>query len=300
MNKLNYKETIVFWRKNDEAKKDLDRLRDPEGLTFGLYDDFPLWINRYYAFFQNRVIRRFLEQIPFREDGDILEIGCGSGRWCRRLSQFPHSRIIGLDISCHMLKNNKKLYGKHLDFLCASASALPLKSETFDLLFSVAVIHHLPPSDQESAVREIRRVLRRGRYFFMVESTEVNSPSCHLYARKFDDWRSFLEDQDFRIVDSMGQEYIDFRKIIRPFRRKLRAISDGVLEKRGSLQGDATKTSEDLDRFKVNAPGLSSTEKIFHLLFSPFVYACYPIELGLQSLNLREMANYACVLAQKK
>ena len=97
MKKLTYNDAIRFWRRNDAAKSDLDRSRDPDGLTYGLYDDFPPFINRYYAFFQNKVVERFLSQVSLSPESRILEIGCGSGRWCRRMTREPHERVTGGD-----------------------------------------------------------------------------------------------------------------------------------------------------------------------------------------------------------
>ena len=51
MKKLNYSESIAFWLKNAEQKKSYSPDNQEHALQYGIYDDFPGWLNRYYAFF---------------------------------------------------------------------------------------------------------------------------------------------------------------------------------------------------------------------------------------------------------
>lgn len=73
---------------------------------------------------------------------------------------------IVLDILPGVLKRGldraRKLRLYNLDFLCASATALPFKTESFDLLTSFSVIDHLPSkTDAKKAIKEFSRVTNR-------------------------------------------------------------------------------------------------------------------------------------------
>ena len=64
----------------------------------------------------------------------ILDLGSG-GR--RGLDKF--GKVIYSDISLEMLKQGKLRSGVNLD-----ASSLPFKDESFDVITSIAMFHHLP------------------------------------------------------------------------------------------------------------------------------------------------------------
>ncbi len=81
----------------------------------------------------------------------ILDLGSG-GR--RGLDKF--GKVIYSDISLEMLKQGKLSSGVNLD-----ASVLPFKSESFDVVTSTAMFHHLPTKkDRLNFLKEIRRVLK--------------------------------------------------------------------------------------------------------------------------------------------
>ncbi len=59
---------------------------------------------------------------------------------------------------------------------CAgSALRLPFPDESFDFVYSIGVLHHLPsPPDQDAAVREVARILKPGGRLLVHESNPRN------------------------------------------------------------------------------------------------------------------------------
>ena len=92
----------------------------------------------------------------------ILEAGCGIGTDGARFAAGC-ANYTGLDFSPAALAlaqrrfELERLPGR---FVAGSATALPFEDNTFDLVFSHGVIHHLP--DTDVAVREFHRVLKPG------------------------------------------------------------------------------------------------------------------------------------------
>jgi SAM-dependent methyltransferase len=87
----------------------------------------------------------------------VLEIGCGTGHWVRRLRE---SALIafGLDPSAGMLEIARgSLFGR---LIRGRAEALPCVSASCDRLFCVNALHHF--SDPAGFFVEARRVLRFG------------------------------------------------------------------------------------------------------------------------------------------
>ena len=106
------------------------------------------------------------ETIPFKDykDKSILEIGCGSGI---DLIEFTRNGalVTGIDFSYKaidvtnrtltLLELNKKSTALKMD-----AEHLKFPSNTFDLVYSFGVLHHIP--NTEKVISEIHRVLKVG------------------------------------------------------------------------------------------------------------------------------------------
>jgi SAM-dependent methyltransferase len=93
----------------------------------------------------------------------ILDLGCGDGE-CTTLVASHGARVAALDISPDLLSRARTRFrldghGERVAPLCASAHALPVASGTIDLVFGMAVLHHL---DLKTTAREVFRVLKPG------------------------------------------------------------------------------------------------------------------------------------------
>ena len=104
----------------------------------------------------DRYFRQLSELLPDPMPPRILEVGCGEGHVAGWLSErsLPDS-IIALDLSPKMLAQAHSLYASD-EFACASASGLPFGDRTFDLVFILEVLEHLP--SPRRALEEARRV----------------------------------------------------------------------------------------------------------------------------------------------
>jgi len=73
------------------------------------------------------------------------------------------ARYVGIDLSSSALELARKRFemeGQSGRFVLGSVTELPFADESFDLVYSCGVIHHVP--DTQAAVAEFRRVLRPG------------------------------------------------------------------------------------------------------------------------------------------
>ena len=115
-----------------------------------------------YAYQQPRIdLPRAVLDITATEHGDaIVDVGCGNGRYLAELGRRDHrGPLIGVDISRGMLEVTRKTTPP-ARFVVASASTLPLRDDSADLVLSTHMLYHLP--DPALAVREFRRVLKPG------------------------------------------------------------------------------------------------------------------------------------------
>lgn len=92
----------------------------------------------------------------------VLEAGCGIGTDGVRFAKAG-ADYTGFDFSptaLSLARHRFEMEGMDGRFLSGSVTQLPLRDQTFDLVFSHGVIHHV--EDTEAAVREFERVLKPG------------------------------------------------------------------------------------------------------------------------------------------
>ena len=99
----------------------------------------------------------------------VLEIGCGTGNYICALRESVDCQCWGIDPSEAMLAQAQhRSTSVHLSH--GRAEKLDFPAESFDLLYSVDVVHHI--TDRAQALREAWRVLCPGGRFCIVTDSE--------------------------------------------------------------------------------------------------------------------------------
>jgi SAM-dependent methyltransferase len=121
-----------------------------------------------------------LEQVAWRGDERVLDVGCGPGRYLRRLAEYrqregqrPGLRLIGMDLSHGMLADLARDWDAAAPLpqrAVADVQALPLPDASCDVALAMHMLYHVP--DIERAARELRRVLRPGGVLLAVTNGE--------------------------------------------------------------------------------------------------------------------------------
>jgi SAM-dependent methyltransferase len=93
--------------------------------------------------------------------GRGLDVGCGTGALAARLAGSGYD-MVGVDPSAGMLEVLRRRF-PHLQVAQAPGTALPFPDDDFDLVCSVAVMHHLEdPHLVRATLAEMVRVARPG------------------------------------------------------------------------------------------------------------------------------------------
>jgi SAM-dependent methyltransferase len=152
---LSERDRVEVERSADEARRivlapvDVDRYLDPPADTpYGLE----------YAFHLLGDVR----------GKTVLDLGCGTGETLVPLAKRG-ANVIGIDISPDLIQlagQRLSSYGVAATLQVGSAYAIELPDESVDVVFSMALLHHL---DLPPARKEIYRILRPGGLFILRE-----------------------------------------------------------------------------------------------------------------------------------
>ncbi len=99
---------------------------------------------------------------------DVVDVGCGTGRWIQLLARQAPRSITGIDASCEMLAQARTKVGGSATLLLGDCLSLPLASDSADLILASFVLSHV--ADVSRFVTELARVLRAGGTAFVTDA----------------------------------------------------------------------------------------------------------------------------------
>ena len=194
---------------------------DLTGFAPVLHPGTPSWFNKVIDRLQNSTWSRTLNLCSLAQGAPVLDVGCGTGRWLRRLEEHGLSGI-GIDQSSEMLALARKK-GTLSPIVSGEVQNLPFRDESFEYVSAVTVIQHIPPQEQVRALSEMVRVLRPGGYLFLIEL--IRGQGLHVFSRLPDDWIGQVSARGARLVSWRGHEYFLFDRCFVHSVQKLRALA---------------------------------------------------------------------------
>lgn len=114
------------------------------------------------------IAERMAKHYGLRPGMRVLDVGCGKGFLLHEFTQVvPGLEVAGIDVSAYGIENSKEEVRSSLQL--GDAATLPFADDSFDLVVTLGTLHNLGIENLWSAVSEIERVGRGGKYI-MVES----------------------------------------------------------------------------------------------------------------------------------
>ena len=133
-----------------------------------LYDPLLKWGMREETF-----KRHLIERAHIQADQRVLDLGCGTGTLTIMLKRSsPKATITGVDGDEEVLsiaKSKAEQANVEITWDHVLAYDLPYSDNSFDIVISSLVIHHLISEDKIRVFREVRRVLRPGGGFHILD-----------------------------------------------------------------------------------------------------------------------------------
>lgn len=116
------------------------------------YHEYPImkyWDEEFGAF----VRKNFFDGVR------ILDLGCGPASLWEQWLQYPKvGELAGVDLSDQMIEEAKKRFPDG-EFVTGRAHEIPYPAGSFDIVIASSVLHHIPNTHLDGAIKEIYRVL---------------------------------------------------------------------------------------------------------------------------------------------
>jgi SAM-dependent methyltransferase len=107
--------------------------------------------------------RELLIQQGLQPDGYLIDVGCGSGRLAKPLTEFLRGRYLGTDVVPELIEHARRLVNRpDWRFDVIAATTIPEKDAVADMVCFFSVFTHLLHEDSYRYLTEARRVLKPG------------------------------------------------------------------------------------------------------------------------------------------
>jgi len=163
----------------------------------------------------HRSVQRAIQAMNIQPEDQILDLGCGTGSNAALMSGYLGSSggVLGMDISEEMRIQFQKRFRQdtRFRFLDHRIDQLFDLGMTFDKVFIAFVIHGFPHAVRRVVIENVKKHLKAGGSFFILDYSEfdmASMPALHRFIFKtvecryaFDyierDWKSILAEEGF-------------------------------------------------------------------------------------------------------
>jgi len=114
----------------------------------------------------------------FRPAGDVLELACGTGLWTARLVSHA-AHITAVDAAPEVVALNRaRVDSPIVTYVEADLFAWEPPAHAFDVVFFSFWLSHVPPERFDAFWARVRRALRPGGRFFLIDSRHESTSTA--------------------------------------------------------------------------------------------------------------------------
>ena len=152
--------------------------------------------------------RALLDQAVMGSGQRVLEVGCGTGTLAMMIKGLHADvEVVGLDPDPKALARARRKAARaavSIQFDQGFGDELPYPEASFDRVFSSFMFHHLPADEKGKFLRAVRRVLKPGGSFHMLDFEGVDAGPSFL-ARLFHSSHRLRDNSENRVLTVMSQ-----------------------------------------------------------------------------------------------
>lgn len=186
------------WKVFEDSKSDLDYYQRHGAPTF---------VNEYYEYQLKRHFKKLLKDLDIDKGKSVLEVGSGTGRWAEWLVSTGCT-YFGLDFNFHAISRCQQKALPNCHLVNMDGRKIGFRDHTFDYVFSITAIQHIPSKGWEDAVREIARVARPNGTIVMIEDNAIP-------------WNKAFSEYSCKLLKRRGESYSFVRESFAYLARKL-------------------------------------------------------------------------------
>jgi len=157
--------------------------------------------------------RQFVDRIPLKTTGPVLDLACGAGGCTALLLEEPARRVVGIDLSEAQLNNARDfLDNGRVELIQGDAHSLPFKTGVFGAALCVSSFFYF--QNKDAVIRQVARVLEDGAYFVFddmiqtplltdAEEAEVLNRHRTTSIARAEEYRALLEGSEFTVLEEV-------------------------------------------------------------------------------------------------
>jgi ubiquinone/menaquinone biosynthesis C-methylase UbiE len=157
----------------------------------------------------DKVRRVLLDQASLQPGQRVLDIGCGTGTLAiLSKRRHPDVELVGIDPDPKALaraRHKAVRAAVSIQFDQGFGDDLPYPEASFDRVFSSFMFHHLPPDEKDKTLRAVRRVLKPGGAFHMLDFEGPEGGAHGLLAHLVHSSKRLKENSESRVLSLMMQ-----------------------------------------------------------------------------------------------
>ena len=110
-------------------------------------------------------------------DKDVLDVGCGTGRWLERLQKYNPRSLSGVDFSLEMVARARRKMARKAVIEVGDATSLPIATRSESVIIASFLASYVPGID--AFARELRRVSRVDGRIYISDVHPETAAACH-------------------------------------------------------------------------------------------------------------------------
>lgn len=210
---------------------------------------------------EERFTELMIEKLRAGQGNRVLDVGCGMGTPAMRLAKATGTTVVGITVSHEQVKRAgvraaSAGLADRVGFQHADAAALPFEDGSFDAVWALESIIHMP--DRLQVLREMARVLRPGGrivltdFFERAPIPERKRPAVEKFYKNWvmgpmvtiDDYPRLVREAGLRLVEASDISEQVMKRTLEGIARRIQHDKDHIDDTLGSEMADDLDLSD--------------------------------------------------------